>query len=291
MYTARNSPKTENKRLIPRQKRHGAFTLIELLVVIAIIAILSAVLFPVFAKAREKARQTDCASNEKQLGIAFLQYAQDSDEAYPSGIWDASNTAGRGWGGQLYPYVKSAAAFTCPDDIPANGNPSISYCYNTALVTRITTTQVATVPYQSTLTSPAHTILLFETRGGTWIPATDAPGAGGTYSPSGEGLNGPNNGLVYDTGYFFGQTGNLNQSYAPTGRHTDMSEYLFCDGHVKAINGRDVSAGWAAPSNLAMPMTSSTTTPGTWNTSPWNASGADVYNVNGTTIGATFSPV
>ena len=59
------------------------FTLIELLVVIAIIAILAAILFPVFAQAREKARATSCLSNEKQLGLSFIQYAQDFDENFP----------------------------------------------------------------------------------------------------------------------------------------------------------------------------------------------------------------
>jgi prepilin-type N-terminal cleavage/methylation domain-containing protein len=59
------------------------FTLIELLVVIAIIAILAAILFPVFAKVREKARQTTCTSNEKQIGLGILQYVQDYDETYP----------------------------------------------------------------------------------------------------------------------------------------------------------------------------------------------------------------
>ncbi len=63
--------------------KRTAFTLIELLVVIAIIAILAAILFPVFQKVREKARQTSCASNEKQLGLAFLQYNQDYDETFP----------------------------------------------------------------------------------------------------------------------------------------------------------------------------------------------------------------
>src|SRR3984893_11508515 len=65
-----------------RNKSNG-FTLIELLVVIAIIAILAAILFPVFAKVREKARQSSCASNEKQLGLAFAQYTQDYDEKLP----------------------------------------------------------------------------------------------------------------------------------------------------------------------------------------------------------------
>ncbi|MCW3060774.1 MAG: prepilin-type N-terminal cleavage/methylation domain, partial [Capsulimonas sp.] len=66
-------------------KRNDGFTLIELLVVIAIIAILAAILFPVFAKAREKARQTTCASNLRQLGLAMLQYVQDNDETFPFG--------------------------------------------------------------------------------------------------------------------------------------------------------------------------------------------------------------
>ena len=65
--------------------RKRGFTLIELLVVIAIIAILAAILFPVFAKAREKARQTSCLSNLRQIGTAILSYAQDNDEQYPFG--------------------------------------------------------------------------------------------------------------------------------------------------------------------------------------------------------------
>src|SRR2546429_9341329 len=64
-------------------RRNAAFTLIELLVVIAIIAILAAILFPVFAKAREKARQASCTSNVKQLGLAWMMYVQDYDEMYP----------------------------------------------------------------------------------------------------------------------------------------------------------------------------------------------------------------
>ena len=79
------------------------FTLIEILVAIAMIAILAAILFPVFAQAREKARQITCLSNQKQLGLGFLQYNQDNDEAFPIGL---SNTAaqtekykGNGWVG------------------------------------------------------------------------------------------------------------------------------------------------------------------------------------------------
>lgn len=89
------------------------FTLIELLVVIAIIAILAAILFPVFAKAREKARQASCESNERQVGLAILQYVQDNDEHFPTGD---QNDLGAGWAGTVQTYVKSDGVFKCPDD-------------------------------------------------------------------------------------------------------------------------------------------------------------------------------
>jgi prepilin-type N-terminal cleavage/methylation domain-containing protein/prepilin-type processing-associated H-X9-DG protein len=95
-------------------QRNKGFTLIELLVVIAIIAILAAILFPVFAKVREKARQTACLSNIRQLGLAIAQYNNDFDTCYPNG----TNPFGQanGWAWQVYPYTSSAAVFTCPDD-------------------------------------------------------------------------------------------------------------------------------------------------------------------------------
>jgi prepilin-type N-terminal cleavage/methylation domain-containing protein/prepilin-type processing-associated H-X9-DG protein len=90
------------------------FTLIELLVVIAIIAILAAILFPVFAKAREKARQSSCASNEKQLALAFIQYAQDYDGHFAMGIdW---NTSGPNWPQAINPYMKNNQIIVCPSD-------------------------------------------------------------------------------------------------------------------------------------------------------------------------------
>jgi len=119
------------------------FTLIELLVVIAIIAILAAILFPVFARAREKARQTSCASNLKQLGLGMLMYVQDYDECFPNGRYSAGGAAGplgdgnivhNGWAwmvdtnwrnqvpSRIYlrdlvsPYIKNDQLFRCPSD-------------------------------------------------------------------------------------------------------------------------------------------------------------------------------
>src|SRR5947209_14838124 len=107
--------------------RKRGFTLIELLVVIAIIAILAAILFPVFAQAREQARKTSCLSNLKQIGIALTMYRQDFDGRGPFGGWEAGpagqfNTNGptskffEDWQFTLQPDVKNAQMFRCPSD-------------------------------------------------------------------------------------------------------------------------------------------------------------------------------
>lgn len=101
------------------------FTLIELLVVIAIIAILAAILFPVFARAREKARQTSCLSNLKQLGLAILSYTQDYDECMPLAP-DAGAQASSWWQNSLVPYIKNEQIYVCPSDKTL----SLGYGYN-----------------------------------------------------------------------------------------------------------------------------------------------------------------
>ncbi len=95
-----------------------AFTLIELLVVIAIIAILAAILFPVFARARENARRSSCQSNLKQIGLGVMQYTQDYDEKMPSARLNPNNqdSLGGAWPVLINPYVKSYQLFACPSN-------------------------------------------------------------------------------------------------------------------------------------------------------------------------------
>lgn len=98
-------------------RRKNGFTLIELLVVIAIIAILAAILFPVFAKAREKARQTSCLSNVKQIMLGVLQYAQDYDEVLPLGYSGPLGGLPQNWNhtdGRISPYLKNSQIWVCP---------------------------------------------------------------------------------------------------------------------------------------------------------------------------------
>ncbi len=104
--------------MTPRRGTRRGFTLIELLVVIAVIAIIAAILFPVFAQAREKARSVSCLSNERQLGLGTLMYAQDYDEMLPIG--DSGNgtdpSPRHTWRALILPYVKNTAVYRCPSN-------------------------------------------------------------------------------------------------------------------------------------------------------------------------------
>ena len=107
-------------------RRGRGFTLIELLVVIAIIAILAAILFPVFARAREKARQTSCLSNVKQIVLGLVQYVQDYDETLPHAYrYNAPGLGGANWDTVIEPYLKNTQVLVCPSVGQAR-----SYGYN-----------------------------------------------------------------------------------------------------------------------------------------------------------------
>ncbi|MEO7719008.1 MAG: DUF1559 domain-containing protein [Capsulimonas sp.] len=249
------------------QSRKG-FTLIELLVVIAIIAILAAILFPVFAKAREKARQISCASNLRQIGIGILQYTQDFDENYPTG---GRAQLGQGWAGIVYPYVKSTGAFKCPDDPTANHTNGavisypVSYAANFNFM-RWDTTNDPNDPHTgqalASLAAPAKTVLLCEVQS-IYAPITDPNEAGGFQDVISPTTNGNYNGTVYpfpnfgqggmmETGCLGGldctpylaTTANFMEGFEKlTGRHTDGSNFMMTDGHVKWLRGSQVSGG------------------------------------------------
>jgi len=108
-----------------KNKTRNGFTLIELLVVIAIIAILAAILFPVFARARENARRSSCAGNMKQIGLAIAQYTQDFDETLPasSGYGPGTTT----WRTYIYPYTKSSQIYVCPSRGKSPSNNSNTF--------------------------------------------------------------------------------------------------------------------------------------------------------------------
>ncbi len=113
-------------------RRHG-FTLIELLVVIAIIAILAAILFPVFARVRENARRTACQSNLKQIALGWMQYTQDYDERL-FGFYSGTVADQFTWMRRLQPYMNSTQLLKCPSDLQLSENGltvfATSYCYN-----------------------------------------------------------------------------------------------------------------------------------------------------------------
>jgi prepilin-type N-terminal cleavage/methylation domain-containing protein/prepilin-type processing-associated H-X9-DG protein len=124
---------TAPKRSASCSARHAGFTLIELLVVIAIIAILAAILFPVFAQARAKARQAACMSNDKQVALAAMQYYQDYDETYPVNNFAYGNGIPAfltSWMIHVQPYMKNVQVYECPDAAANNNNNFLNMTAN-----------------------------------------------------------------------------------------------------------------------------------------------------------------
>jgi len=223
------------------RKQHG-FTLIELLVVIAIIAILAAILFPVFAKAREKARQASCLSNEKQIGLAFAQYTQDYDEKYSARDM-ANGTTSYSFRWALQPYIKNTQIWNCPsnpNDVVLNANGTCNhYCDQGYTPTGASVPQAGSVestdyaindagipggngtgqfngyyPKIAAITAPAQKILIVETYRQNWDDfASSWWCAGG--SPDGAASGN------FVSGGWAGHTGQWN--------------CLFADYHVKSM--------------------------------------------------------
>lgn len=222
------------------------FTLIELLVVVAIISILAAILFPVFAAAREKARQSACASNERQLGLAILQYTQDFDETLPCGHANAYGVLGFGWAGQIYPYVKSAGAYECPDDKTkaVAGPPAqtpISYAYNANISGELMSIANKRNPsFHPTLVlgqakSSSVTVLLFEWQGTTADLTSQPPETSSAFGYGDEDV------AKLVDGVLGGQGLPLYGEKAP--RHNPGTNFLALDGHVKWLTPARVSSG------------------------------------------------
>ena len=191
----------------PAIARPKAFTLIELLVVIAIIAILAAILFPVFARARENARRSSCQSNLKQIGLGIAQYTQDYDEYYPRGRFASGNWA------QVVntPYLKSTQVFECPShsllpsQLIANTNASLpairrGYAPNP----RVIVPAFTAVRHIGFIEKPAQKIMVGEQPDREWLDMV-AP---------------------------WNVPGNIDEGYVG---HLSTGNFLFCDGHVKSL--------------------------------------------------------
>lgn len=221
------------------EKRDGrvasrAFTLIELLVVIAIIAILAAILFPVFAQAREKGRQASCQSNQKQIGLAILAYAQDYDEALPLGSYmDPTNTSPTPWMNIVDPYVKGGyptkaadsgtntfGVFACPSFDPGliADRPSHSYAVNRLLMPSHINEAIPVwgfppVSNLAEIKSPAQNVFLVEAAGNRiFTDGNDEASLAGKSNVAQQTL----------AVYLLSRT-----------RHSQGSNHLFGDGHVK----------------------------------------------------------
>ena len=205
----------------PRVLAKG-FTLIELLVVIAIIAILAAILFPVFARARENARRASCQSNLKQIGLGFMQYTQDYDEKFPFATDNV--TALTGWAVAIQPYLKSTQIYQCPSE-PTSGSSDpngayTDYFYNTMLCNITASGDQGGADANGKVGGIAQAALLNTS---LTVMAGDGESSGATNRSLGCGT------------YAACAVGNQKAIIAngAATRHLEGQNYLFSDGHVK----------------------------------------------------------
>jgi len=224
------------------------FTLIELLVVIAIIAILAAILFPVFARARENARRASCQSNLKQIALGFFQYTQDYDEKFPSQgvITTAANITPSnpfGWADALQPYLKSTQIFQCPSETTPPGSVASASASYTSLpapdkagYTDYYYNSGLSQQSQAILNATALTVLAGDGNGASATSTYAYNGCAFSYTATAPTACGAAASSIV------GLDGN-----AP-GRHLDGANYAFADGHVK----------WQKGSGTSGSMTSST---------------------------------
>ncbi len=221
-------------------KTRKAFTLIELLVVIAIIAILAAILFPVFARARENARRSSCQSNLKQIGLGILQYTQDYDEKYPNQVPGDSVAIANPLGSnpvtipdKTQPYIKSAQIWKCPSssqdiNMGGVGPVFISYHYNGALIENGTTQPTGIS--QAAVAEVARTVMLRDAANKRAFnnfflrPRTFGDGAATQLV------------LVQDDRNDYRNVANIEP-------HFNGYNLLLCDGHVKYYDISKLGAG------------------------------------------------
>ena len=232
-------------------KRSSAFTLIELLVVIAIIAILAAILFPVFARARENARRSSCSSNLKQIALGVIQYRQDYDEKFPSAM-TLGVTNSLGWANSIQPYLKSTQIYQCPSESNSQSNlntPTTAgegftdYYFN------------AILSWNGDYASPNYSVGLNEAAllsSSLTVMLGDGNGNQSSSRFRSNGCGTASNGVLSNPG--FGNCGGTPPgSYASTGgmggagsdswvRHLDGSNLAFADGHVKWYKGSNPGA-------------------------------------------------
>jgi prepilin-type N-terminal cleavage/methylation domain-containing protein/prepilin-type processing-associated H-X9-DG protein len=240
--------------------KHG-FTLIELLVVIAIISILAAILFPVFARARESARRASCLSNLKQIGLAVMQYTQDFDEYLPKEAIQGSpklETGGNASGGlhlwmhSIWPYIKNAQVFNCPSanttdsgyikEFTGDYTGNISYGYNHCLSGSGDVTSILT-------TSPARNLASVQDVAETPLVADSAYYVMG---PDNTCFSSEKTAIQNDFGPLVDCSGARPGSFytnnnPPLPRHLETFNMAFVDGHVKSLK----SAGWVTPNALS----------------------------------------